>query len=131
MLCKLFRSLIIFGYMISIMDVEKIQAMSEIQQLVNEVAQNPTDTTRLQPLVEALIDEENGSSRTEDAIKALKSIQVAEQYKESFDHVDCMIWEIYENWGGGYKRINFINYYIDGALNGRFGPYNLYSTKSF
>lgn len=131
MLCKLFRSLIIFGYMISIMDVEKIQAMSEIQQLVNEVAQNPTDTTKLQPLVEALIDEENGSSRTEDAIKALKSVQVAEQYKESFDHVDCMITAISSDWCVGYRRIHFADYYVKGALNGQFGPYKFYGTKSF
>lgn len=129
MMKKLFFSLVLcFG--IAGMMCEDVRGMEDVKSLVSDLAKDPTNHDTLENLVDALVDKENGSSRTDEAISVLSNIHVDEQYKTALDKIDCMIGLISSDWYEGYRKIHPVEYYVDGALNGEFGPYDLYSGKS-
>lgn len=106
---------------------EYANGMNSISVLVNEVAKNPDDKSKLEKLVKALVDRESGSKATDEAIISLKELSSHEVWIESLNRIDCMIYAICSDWYEGYRRIHSIDYYVCGALNGEFGPYDLYS----
>ena len=109
---------------------EDVIGIEDVKSLVSNLAKDPMNRDRLRDLVDLLVDRDNGSSRTEEAILALSNIQIEEQYKAAFDRIDCMMGIISSDWYEGYRKVRPVECYVDGTLNGEFGPYDLYSGKS-
>lgn len=100
-----------------------------MESLVSDIAKDPTNRDKLKNLVVALVDKSEGASRTEAVISILSGIQIDERDRVDLDKIDCMIGIVSSDWYEGCRKIHSVDYYVDGALNGEFGPYDLYSGK--
>ena len=101
-----------------------------MESLVSDVAKDPTNRDRLEKLVVALVDKSEGASRTDAVISILSRIPIEKRDEVALDKIDCMIGIISSDWFEGYRKIHSADYYVDGALNGEFGPYDLYNGKA-
>ena len=104
---------------------EDVNGMNNVEVLVSDLAKNPNDKQRLTGLVQALIDESTGKEKTSQAIDILNTLREKDHQNEVFEKICCMLWTISYHWEVGYRLVhNSAQYYVDGALNGEFGPYD-------
>lgn len=101
-----------------------------MESLVSDIAEEPTNRDRLEKLVVALVDKSEGASRTEEVISILSRVPMEKRDEVALDKIDCMIGIISSDWFEGYRKIHPADYYVDGALNDEFGPYDLYNGKA-
>lgn len=104
---------------------EDVIGMNGVEVLVSDLAKKPDDTGKLTGLVQELIDEGTGREKTNQAIGILNTIREKDHQNEMFEKICCMLWTISYHWEVGRRLVhNSAQYYVDGALNGEFGPYD-------
>lgn len=95
----------------------------DVKTLVGDLAKDPSNKTKLTELVKLLVDPITGKKCASQLIDDIEEVQVGKKQKGCFKKISCMISDLYYDWGGGYQCIHEVNYYVDGAYDGFFGPY--------
>jgi len=95
---------------------------SKIRSLVSDVAVFPEDSADLRSLVCMLLDTNNGQKNSEMAIECCDSWKFDNNIK--LEQVACMLQTVLRDWSD-YGYVMSVDYYINGAFSGKFGPYNI------
>lgn len=107
-------------------NVENVNGMndSKVSMLVCDLAHDPTDKGRLINLTNELVNREYGEDAVDFVLDEVYTQDIPPAYRKKWDQIVSMIWSISRDWCSGSASIRKVNSYVDGAMNGIFGPYN-------
>lgn len=103
---------------------EYASGMNSVNAIVSDMFKTQEYKEKLDALVELMVARNDGARNTRYAIDAFGMISEKERQNEEFDKVGCMLWTLSYHWEAGYRLVHDKKYYVDGALNGTFGPYD-------